>query len=170
MRQAVVLAVFLVGSMACEAASGSDRIESDPFFRSLAGEWTGKGELLNAEGTTISVEEKWKAGPKAGGTFAIEGSRQWDGETQEYSWIFSYNSTTELFECEYQHTGMEQPIRFEVSLTEKSGRLVATMGGDGGELVIVNTLTDDGMRGEVSLKNAQGQEVLGGTIEHRRQS
>ena len=161
--------LLVISILALSWGVSGDGLSESPFFQRLHGEWVGEGELVNAEGEVFSVHEEWRGDWREDGSFAIEGERKWNEEPQSFRWVFSYNAATELHECEYWHTGMEQPIRFEVSLADGQARLSSAMGDSGGELVIVDRFTEDGMEGEVRWTDANGQEVLGGTIEHEKQ-
>lgn len=157
----VVLLVLVTGS-----ASAAERFEH-PYFKGLSGEWVGTGSLTNAEGETTEIVEEWSASKTEDDTFTASGRRQWGEENQEFRWVFSYNVTTEAYECEYWHTGMEDPIRLEVSLSDNRAEM-RTSGASGTELTVANTLVEGGIEGEVSVRGEGGREVLEGTVTHER--
>ena len=166
MRFPALVLAFCTGLVSLSFAGD---LSSHPFFDAIEGDWVGEGELVEAEGKTIPVREEWTGSWTADGTFLMEGRRQWNDEEQEFRWAFSYNTTTELFECAYRQTGMDDPVRFEVSLTDKRARIVSQFGDGGSDLVITNRLTEEGIEGEVFWKNENGQDFLAGTVLHRRE-
>lgn len=139
-----------------------------PFFKSVEGEWTGGGSLADANGESTEIAEKWTAGESDDGGFVFSGTRQLPEQTQEFRWHFSYNAATESIESTYWHTGMDDPIEFQISLTDDSVSMVSFGSDSGGEISVVNTISDEGLVGVVSVKNGDGQEVMGGTVNHTR--
>ncbi|MDF1849389.1 MAG: hypothetical protein P1U85_01050 [Verrucomicrobiales bacterium] len=143
-------------------------IQKEPFFRSLLGSWEGKGTLTNADGERTQIEEEWSAAFGDDATFAMEGTRQWGDDRQEFRWEYSFNPTSELYECLYWHTGMEEKLRFEVSLTETTVELRAPFGDPGSELLIRNTKKADEISGEVTMTSASGNELLTIEMVHKK--
>lgn len=152
----------------CIPMVSANEIAERAFFQSVAGEWTGEGILTNAEGEETKVVEEWEAGPVDSGGFEFSGTRQWGDESSEFRWTFSFNVATESIESEYWHTGMEDPLRFEVSLTDDRVEMISNGDGGNSEVRVVNTLKDDKMTGVVSVKNGDGIEVLGGEVIHSK--
>ena len=150
------------------AAGLAGTFEEHPFFKAVTGNWIGEGELVSKEGKTIQVREVWKGKVNPDGTFSISGKREWGEDIQEFTWSFSHNPSTDLYECEYSHSGMENPLRLEVSVTDKRAVLTAPFGESGGELVITNALVGETMEGEVLLKDGNGVESLKGKVIHAR--
>ena len=103
-----------------------------------------------------------------GGTFVIEGDREWGDEKQVYKWVFSHNPTSDLYECEYTVTGMEKTIRFEVSVTDLATTLKSPFGEPGGEINITNTIVGKTLEGVVSVTSGSDINVLKGTIIHEK--
>lgn len=140
-----------------------------PFFKKVMGQWSGQGQLTNASGEVTEIREEWSAESNDDGTFVFAGTRRMGDKDQEFSWVFIYNVSTDLFECEYWHTGMEDKLRCDVVMLDDGVELRAPFGTSGGELLVVNTLSDNEMTGTVSLTNQNGEEALSGTVIHRKQ-
>ena len=139
------------------------------FFKKAEGSWIGDGELTNnSDGEITPVHEEWTARTSENGTFLVEGTRKMGEENQEFRWEYSFNPAVELYECEYWHTGMDEPIRFEVSLTDSTSELRSPFGDPGSELKIVNEITDEGIDGSISITNSNGQETVSGMVKHRK--
>tara|TARA_R110000850_G_scaffold216951_5_gene342420 strand:+ start:2999 stop:3505 length:507 start_codon:yes stop_codon:yes gene_type:complete len=163
--QVAAVLAFLIGSMVSKA----DDLGQHPFFAAITGEWIGDGELNDrAEGKVIPIHEEWTGAKKDGGSFSMEGMRNWGDEIQEFRWVFSFNTVSELFECEYWQTGMSDTLKFDVILTDQRVQIVAPFGEPGGEISIENSLKDGGIEGLVSVKNANGDVVVGGAVIHVR--
>jgi hypothetical protein len=141
-------------------------IRQEAFFQAVAGEWKGSGSLTNAEGEETPITESWKGEFRADDTFVIEGTRKWGDEDQEFRWVYSFNPTSELYECLYWHTGIEEPIRFEVSLTQERVEMRTPFGDPGGELLVSNEKSEKGLAGEVKMTGSDGRVLLGGKLEH----
>ncbi len=142
--------------------------EEHPFFRVITGKWTGEGELVTADGTPIVIKEVWEGKENEDGTFSITGNRDWGDDKQEFEWVFSHNPSTDLYECEYSHTGMDETIRLEVSITDTRAELTAPMGEPGSELRITNSIVEETIEGEVLVTNRDGGVTLKGKIIHTR--
>ncbi len=145
-----------------------EEIRDEALFQTLVGEWAGSGTLTNAEGEKTALEESWKGEFRPEGTFVIEGTRKWGDENQDFRWVYSFNPTIELFECLYWHTGMEEPIRFEVSLTAERIEMRAPFGDPGGELLVSNEKTSEGLAGEVKMTNGDAALLLNGAMTHAK--
>lgn len=142
-------------------------LAENPFFIAITGEWTAEGEVEDAEGRLIHIVESWKGEPSGENGFTIAGHRVADGERQGFRWIFSYNAALETVEGEYLQDGMDESLRFSVTVTPE--RLAATADFDGGGgLSVVNSLTEDGMVGTVSVRDAGGSVLLQGELTHQR--
>lgn len=152
---------------------GAETFKNDPVLSKLVGNWTAEGELTGADGEKISITETWTGKIDDSGSLVMTGTRMMNEEEQEFSWTFSFNSTSEIFECEYSHTGMEEPLRFDVtiSVTERTTTLKAPFG-DGGSLSVLNTIAEDGksMEGDVTIFDAQGQKQIHGTVKHKKET
>jgi hypothetical protein len=139
-----------------------------PFFKALEGRWIGDGALAIRDQGELKIHEEWTGTPEDGGGFRIAGTRTMGEETHEFSWVFLLNPTSGLYECEYQHTGMDRTLRFEVSLTETRVELRAPLGDPGSELLITNTLEGAAIQGTVRHRDANGGEISSGKVVHRR--
>lgn len=139
-----------------------------PFFKAVTGNWVGEGEMVSKDGNTIPVRETWEGKSNEDGTFSISGKRDWGDDAQEFKWSFSHNPSTDLYECEYIHSGMDKPLRLEVSVTDTRAVLTAPFGDSGGELSITNTLVGETMEGEILLKDSTGTATLKGKVIHTR--
>lgn len=158
----IILTLFLAGSAFADDPFGS------PYFTGTTGHWTGEGELTNQDGEVTPIHEDWSAEKTAEGTFLVSGHRRMGEEEQDFRWEYSFNSTLDLYECEYWHTGMDDPIRFEVSITETSTELRTPFGDPGSELKIRNELTAEGIDGHITLTDSSGQETITGIVKHKR--
>jgi hypothetical protein len=155
--------LILIGSM-----SFAGSLADHPFFKAVAGEWVGEGSLTNAEGEEIPIHEEWKGSKNEEGGFSVEGTRQWGEESQEFRWVYLRNQATELYECEYWHTGMEEPVQFQVQLSDGAVEMTAPIGG--GELKVRNRLKDGTIVGEIALTGESGEASLTGTVTHRKKT
>lgn len=163
-----VLAIAIL-AYCCNSFS-QDRLKEEAFFQEIEGPWIGSGELVDADGNTIDIEEDWDGSYLDDGSFEMRGTRLWGEDEQEFYWRFTHNESLDLLECEYWHTGLEEPIRFEVSLTETSAEVKAPFGAPGGELIVSNTLSDGKIEGRVSLLQPDGSESLSGSVMHKKES
>ncbi|MDF1658325.1 MAG: hypothetical protein P1U58_11985 [Verrucomicrobiales bacterium] len=141
-------------------------LTAEVFFKSIAGHWIGSGQLVNADGEVTDIQEDWTGAFSDDGSFEMKGTRIWGEDQQEFYWRFTHNASLDLNECEYWHTGIEEPVRFEVSLTDTSVEMKSPFGEPGGELKVSNTLVENKIEGEVSLVQGNGIEVLSGKVEH----
>lgn len=163
------VALFAVAStLATSALAQTPQPAEHPFFQTVTGRWIGEGSLKTRDNGDLKVHEEWAAAAEEGGGYRFAGTRTMGEETHEFSWVFLLNTTSGSYECEYEHTGMDQPMRFEVSITETRVELKSPLGGPGSELRITNTLADGVLNGTVRHVDAAGQEVTSGTVVHRR--
>lgn len=139
------------------------------YFSKVIGDWSSTGELSNSDGEKIPFTEVWKGAADEQGVFSIRGTRELGTENQEFRWVYMWNASTELYECEYWHTGMAEPIRMEVSLTETSVEMRSPFGEPGSELLVSNTLEEGNLSGRVVLTSASGESLLIGEAIHTRQ-
>lgn len=137
------------------------------YLLSIEGDWIGEGELTTAEGEVIPIREEWTASRTGGEIFSVEGKRTWGEEPQEFRWIFQRNAATELIECEYWHTGMNEPARFQAQFSDNGVDLRVAMGD--GEIRVENALGPDGeIEGRVTVTDGAGGTSLSGVVNHRR--
>ncbi len=163
-----VVTLFAAGFAPAQGENG--RFGEGTIFAKITGDWEGRGELNSNDGTVTPVTETWTGKREGEATFEMTGTRTFgDEEPHTFTWRYLYNPTTELIECEMTMSTMEQPMRFEVQVSEAAGT-VTLKGplGDGGELKIVNKVTDGKIVGEVTMTDANGNQSLTGTVEHRR--
>lgn len=143
-----------------------------PIFSKLVGTWSAKGELAGATSDEkIPVTETWTGVIADDGTLTISGNRNMNGEAQEFTWTYSYNAASEIFECEYTHTGMDTPLQFELSIATPTRTTdLKTPFGDNGTLAVNNVLAEDGnsIESEVQILDAQDQAIVSGTVKHTR--
>ena len=159
---------FLFVAIFLSPAIVAGNFDEHPFFKALVGNWKGAGELVAGDGTTIKITETWEGKANSDGTFSIIGERESGDDKKSFKWVYSYNSTTELYECEYSHTGMENPLRMDVSISDKKAVLVTSLGDSGGELVVTSSLVGKTLEGDVVVKDGSGQERLKGKVVHSR--
>lgn len=158
------LVFALIGGLHGQTPSPADH----PFFQAVKGRWTGDGTLKTRDNGELKVHEEWTAAAEEGGGYRFSGTRVLGEETHEFAWLFLLNSTSGLYECEYRHTGMDAPMRFEVSLTADRVELRSPLGDPGSELLITNTLAGAELKGTVLHRDSAGQEVTSGSVTHRR--
>lgn len=163
-----ILLSFLLMALGWSTQTAASDLSDDEVFRALEGSWKGTGQLVNREGEKTPIEEDWTGEFIDGNRFLMSGTRQWGEDTHQFRWEFSYNPTTELYECLYEHSGMEEPLRFEVSRSENQVEMRAPFGDPGGELRIRNQLREPGVRGTVEAVGADGVTQLEGVIVHRK--
>jgi len=145
--------------------------EKHPWFSRVVGEWTGAGEMTNAEGEVSKMTEKWEGKVDPAGSFVINGTREWNGETFEFRWAYHYNPTTELFEVDYWQTGMEgENLKLEASITDDQVQMKAPFGDSGAELRVVNIFVDGNIESKVDITDSQGQAQLSGEVIHSKPS
>lgn len=161
--RAVTAALFFA---LVSGASAADEAIPE-YLVSIEGDWIGEGELTNAEGEVVPIREEWTASRTGGGIFSVEGKRTWGEEPQEFRWVFQRNAATELFECEYWHTGMNEPARFQVQFADDGVDLRVALGD--GEIRVENKLGPDGrIEGTVTVTDGAGGTSLNGVVNHRR--
>lgn len=146
----------------------------DPVFKKLLGDWIGEGSLHGADGETFTIREEWTGKITEGGTLMMSGTRQWNDETQQFSWEFAYNAATDLVEVTYKASNAgDQPIRFESSISQAdfSIQMKAPIGQQG-ELLITNRLIEENgevtLVGDVTLKDDTQKETITGKVTHRK--
>jgi len=139
-----------------------------PYFKALVGKWVGDGTLKDRAGDEKAIHEEWTGAVTEGATFTVSGKRRLGDESHDFSWIFSLNASSGIWQCEYQHTGMDMPMWFEVSLSDTRAEMRTPLGDPGSELLITNTIEAGGIAGTVAHRDANGQEFIGGTVKHRR--
>lgn len=149
---------------------GTACAEDNPIFESLKGKWKGDGELHTESGEVIRIHEDWEGKMIDDGKFRMAGKRDWNDEKQEFSWVFTFNSSTDLYECEYRQSGMDEPMKFEVSISgENRVELKTPFGEPGGELIITNVVeSKDRIEGTVELKKRDGLDSFQGKVVHQR--
>lgn len=163
----VILVVLLVMARS-ECRAGTPHPSELPFFKAVAGKWTGEGSLKTGDDGDLKIREEWTAAAEEGGGVRFSGKRELGEETHEFSWVFLLNATSGAYECEYRHSGMDAPMRFEVSVTDTRVELRSPLGDPGSELLITNTIEDGVLKGTVNHRDAAGQEITSGTVTHRR--
>ncbi|MCG8599798.1 MAG: hypothetical protein MI807_06630 [Verrucomicrobiales bacterium] len=166
-RPVVCLVVCIATVFSLAKVNGND-FADHPYFSKIVGEWHGEGELTSADGEVIPIREDWSAKVNDEGGFTVEGDRVWGEESQQFHWIFEKNAATELIECEYWHTGMDEALRFQVNLSDDGVEMRAPIGD--GEITVQNTFEKGKITGGVSLVGADGQVGLGGSLKHVRKN
>lgn len=162
--------VWLVLSVSWAGFAISQDSFENPFFERVTGSWVGDGELVNSEGEVTVIHEEWTGRRTDQGTYMVSGTRQMGDENQEFRWEYSFNPALDFYECEYWHTGMENPMRFEVSVTGTASELRTPFGEPGSELKVRNEFAEEGLDGHITLTNSSGQEVVTGLVKHRKES
>ncbi|MGB0152797.1 MAG: hypothetical protein ACPGFB_02105 [Verrucomicrobiales bacterium] len=160
-----VLPLFL---MVAPVGLRASELAEQPFFRSITGEWSGEGDLTATDGQVISVREEWVGAETGEGFFEMSGNRTMGGDHQEFRWVFSHNATTELIECRYWQTGMDEELGFEVQLTEDQVDMRTAFGERGGGLRISNRVEEGKITGKVEVTDASGIVKLTGEVIHHR--
>ncbi|MEM9280620.1 MAG: hypothetical protein AAGA96_02230 [Verrucomicrobiota bacterium] len=166
MKVMVLASLFALGVVA-EARAQS--LTDEPFLNSIAGKWSGSGQLTDQDGNVTAVQENWTGEFTDEGSFVMSGRRQFGEEPQEFSWEFMFNAATELVECEYWHTGMDEKMTFQVTLSDKEVELRTPFGEPGGELLVSNRLSSSGIDGLVQLLNPDGAAIIEGPFTHLKE-
>ena len=172
-RGVQLVPVLVIAAVIVMPSAGANPFKDHAVFSKLIGKWSAEGSLANQEGEEMKLEETWTGTIEADGTLLMKGERDFNEEKLEFTWRYSYNASTELFECEYNQTGMEEPLRLQATVADtlRTIELKTQLGDSGGELVVVNKISEDGksIEGEVKISNADGQVALGGKIEHKKE-
>lgn len=149
-------------ALSCDA----DQFEHS-YFSALKGNWVGDGELMNSDGVAATIHEEWSAEVEDD-RFLIRGTRLSGGGTQEFHWTFVFNASTEFFECEYWHTGMDNKMIFEVSLSDNKAELRTPFGEAGGELLVSNSVKENVIESNVAITNGNGETFPLASVKHTR--
>jgi len=91
-------------------------------------------------------------------------------DAHKFRWVFSRNAATELIECCYWQTGMEEESVFEVQLSDDRVEMKASFGKVGGELRITNVFQAGVISRQVEVTDASGIAILTGKVLHQRKS
>lgn len=158
----VMFLLLLSSSSLCDA----DQFD-DTYFDQIRGSWVGDGELMDSAGVTTAIHEEWTA-ESEGERFLIQGTRLSGEENQEFRWIFTFNASTEFYECSYWHTGMETEMTFEVSLNGSTAELRTPFGDSGGELLVSNSVEGDTIDGFVEISGGNGEVFPLAKIKHTK--
>lgn len=164
----LLLALFAAIGLAPALRAQNPPPAEHSFFKAVAGKWIGEGSLKTRDRGELKVREEWTGAGDGSGGFRFAGKRELGEETHEFSWLFLLNATSGAYECEYRHTGMDSPLRFEVSLTDKRVELRSPLGDPGSELLIANEIAGAELKGSVLHRDSAGEEVTSGTVTHRR--
>ena len=146
---------------------------SHPLFKLLIGEWKSEGILKNAEGKEVKIVEEWTGKASAEGEFVMEGHRMINEDKQEYTWTFSHNANTGLYEATHNVKSNGGDIkRFEASISEVDLTMELRFVGDGASSIVVKDSfpgTDhDTLESEVTLTGSGGETNLSGKLIHKR--
>ena len=144
-----------------------------PLFKLLIGKWKSEGILKNAEGKEIKIVEEWIGKASAEGEFVMEGQRMINDDKQEYTWTFSHNANTGLYEATHTVKSNGGDIkRFEASISEVDLTMELRFVGDGSSSIVVKDSfpgTDhDTLESEVTLTGSGGEMNLSGKLIHKR--
>ncbi|MCB1231512.1 MAG: hypothetical protein KDN19_14680 [Verrucomicrobiae bacterium] len=163
----VAVVVWLGGALSLSAGPFGE----DSIFEKLTGDWEARGKLTNNDGSITEVRETWTGKRESDTAFEASGTRVFDEQDPHtFTWRYLYNPTTELIECEMTMSTQDQPIRFEVQVSDAAGTvsMKAPLDADGSELRIINEIKDDKIVGTVTITDANGNQTVSGTVEHRR--
>ncbi|MCB1236532.1 MAG: hypothetical protein KDM91_15800 [Verrucomicrobiae bacterium] len=152
------------------AMATANPVSDNPVLKLLAGEWTGEGKLIDADGHEQPVKETWTGKFTDGGNFAMSGNRTLDQLLHEFAWEFYPNG--DLIEGQMKISEPQLDLRFEVAISEadRSVTMKVPTTASGGLMTIVNTVSADGksISGTVEIKDDNGVVTSSGKVEHRR--
>ncbi len=144
------------------------------FFKHLIGEWITEGELKGTDGNVVKLKEEWKAEALGDDTFVIEGTRELNGQPENYKWTVTRNASTGLFEAAHRASDNNPDTqRFEINFSEAEMKMEWTgfLGGGDSKAVLVDTFagTDrDAFESDVKLTNESGATTLSGILKSKR--
>lgn len=146
---------------------------SHPFFKLLLGNWKSEGVLKNADGMEIKITEEWTGKVTNEGEFSIEGRRLMDNEKQEYTWTFTHNVSTGLYEAvHFVAASGGEKRRFEASISEVELTMELRMVGDGASSLTIkdsfSTPEHNELESTVLMTGSGGETNLSGKVVHRR--
>lgn len=144
-----------------------------PFFKCLIGEWKSEGILKNPEGNEVKIVEEWTGKATPEGEFVMAGHRLINDDKQEYTWTFSHNPTTGLYEATHlvKADGGDAK-RFEASISEVDLTMELRLIGDGASGITIKDSFPDADRNtlesDVILTGSSGETTLSGKLTHKR--
>lgn len=144
-----------------------------PFFKHLIGEWKSEGVLKNPEGNEVKITEEWTGKAMPDGGFVMEGHRVINDDRQEYTWTYSHNATTGLYEATHTIKSDASDIkRFEASISDVDLTMELRLVGDGGSGIIIKDSFPDSdhntLESDVKLTGSGGETTLSGKLIHKR--
>lgn len=173
-RPAILYCLLLLQCAGGALAEDKFDFKTHFFLKHLLGEWTTEGELKGKEGNVVRIKEDWKAEALGENTFAIEGKREINENSQTFKWTITHNPGTNLFEATH-HSGDDNPDtqRFEIQFSEAEMKMemTALLGGGDSKVVIVDTFRGkerDSFEGRVTLTDESGAVTLSGTLKSMR--
>ena len=174
-RFALVLtaSMYFLGPVHPLSAQQKFGFATHPLFKCLIGEWKSEGVLKNPEGNEIKIVEEWTGKTTAEGEFVMEGCRLINDEKQEFTWTFSHNEATGLYEAVHvvSSNGGETK-RFEASVSDVDLTMELRLVGDGDSgITIKDSFADaahDTLNSDVNLTSSGGATTLSGKLTHKR--
>ncbi len=144
-----------------------------PLFRHLIGEWKSAGTLTKPDGSEIKMVEEWTGRATTEGSFVMDGFRLIDSEKQEYTWTFTHNPATGLYEAAHHMTSNGgETKRFEVSVSEVELTMELRLVGDNlSSITVKDSFADkdmDTLNSEVTLTGSGGETTISGKLTHKR--
>lgn len=145
-------------------------VSENSVIKLLTGEWTGEGELVDADGHKQPVKETWTGKLTESGNYIMSGKRQLDQQEHEFSWEFYPNG--ELIEGQMKISEPQLDLRFEVTINEadRSITMKIPTNQSGALMTIVNTISKDGksISGTVEIADETGKVTSTGKVEHKK--
>jgi hypothetical protein len=169
----VAIVLSFVGMINPLQAQQETSFAAHPLFKLLIGEWKSEGILQNADGKEVKIVEEWTGKASAEGEFVMEGHRMISDEKQEYTWTFSHNANTGLYEATHIIKSNGGDIkRFEASISEVDLTMELRFVGDGSSSIVVKDsfprADHDTLESEVTLTGSGGETNLSGKLIHKR--
>ena len=148
-------------------------LATHPVFKHYVGSWKAAGELTGEQNKTITVSEEWKGQAEGENTFVITGSRTMNGDTQPFTWTFTYNEGADTFDAVLTGGEGANPLRFEAHPSEVSMtlELKAVTGGGESAITVVESFPEgvrDKFETKVVFTNESGQTTLQGSLQNER--
>lgn len=169
----MLAALVVLGSAISAGGQAPKDLGKHPYFKLLIGDWTSSGELKGQDGNIVTVTEIWSGKPDGDNSFLIEGTRTVNGEEKAFTWIVTYNPTTDGYEAVYSSNDNSDTLRFESTVSEESLTMdmKAITGGGNSAIILTDSFTDDTkdtLETKVTFTGDQGETTLEGVITHKR--
>ena len=168
---AVILLFMMTHAVRADDKGG---FKNSAFFKSYLGEWEMAGELTKADGAVIKIKETWKAEILGEDALSIAGTREANGNTQNFTWTFTHNPATGLYEASLQNgDDSGHALHFEISLSETDMKMdmTALLGTSNRKMTVSQSYPDkehDTIESRIAVLDEAGNTTVSGTLLHKR--